>query len=688
MILEKLEPISTAAIQEKGIESVVDWFERYKEYFYTLGWCYFQNQQQIEELFYRSILKVHKELPRYKGNPSYKMWVTSMFIENVRELSRDTSLQVSEETEPRQDVFQAMNQLVNEEKEALILTYVMGFSLEEAAEILGLLVVKMKDLLFSGIQSVRKQLYGSDYHGCKEYQKHYIDYLEKSMERPAKIEFEIHLYNCPECQADLGSFQEVGMTSLNFAEGVNELNVPPQLMENVRNRLADKKEHRQQKKKKYKKWALVFASAFAFVMAIGFITGAFPKVYYAWTEDDVHLRAFLQEGFGQRLSLEAENDGVKVKIKGVVADDVQTLVFYEIHNMKEDKKYFMSLEDGLSVVNEFDIMRRETYPRFSIPDVEAEMNKKEKNVFYGKVALRPLEEDQGVIKLRITKLQELTDDPSLSFGFTSGDYKTGEWSFEFPATKQPSAEYAINEQKELEGVPIRFDKMIVAPTATVLHFGINTEKPEKRIDFLNFKSLEVNNKKVKAEQYGSHFMDYQLDSAWTAFQAYFDPLYGKKPKEVRAQVESIYLSIIDHKSIELSGNQKFPQTIEYADSTISIDKVKAGQATEIIIKNDDLKNREYESLQIDFVDENDQQPNITHMDSKSVLVDKDGVEYDSRKGPVDYEKLEQPRYFVTEQTMRVEGIDETSMKLRITGYNTMKYLDEVWDLGTVLVSGE
>lgn len=688
MMLEKMEPISIAAIQEKGLESVVDWFDGHKEYFYSFGWYYVQNQQQMEELFYQSILKVYKELPRYKGKLPFKTWVTATFIQSVHHLSDNRSLPESEETGLRSTVFAAIDQLDGAEKDAVVLTYVTGFTLEETAQVLGVSAEKIKQLLFSGIQSVRKRLDGADYHGCEQFKKHYIDYLEKYMERPAKIEFEIHLYNCRECQEDLASFQEVAMTRLNHLEGENNLEVDPQLMENVKKRLADKKEYRQQKNKKRKKWALGFASAFAFIVTLGFITGAFPKVYYAWTEDNVHLRTFLQEGFGQRLNLEAESDGVMVKIKGVVADDIQTLVFYEIHDMKEDKQYFMNFEDGLTVENEYDIMKRDTYPRYTIPDVEAEMNKKEKNVFYGKVALKPLDEEQGDIKLRITRLQRLADNASLSFGFTSGDYKTGEWSFEFPVTKQPSTEYEIDEQRELEDIAVRLEKLIVAPTATLLQFGINTEKQEKRIEFLNFKSLEVNNKIVQVDRYGGHFMDYQPDGSWTGFQAQFDPLYGEKVKEFKAQLDSINLSVVDHKSIELSGNQTFPQTIEYAGSNLFVDKVEAGQSIEVIVRNDDLEGRKFESLHINVVDENDQQPHMTHMDSEAVLVDKNGVEYDPHAGRVDFEKLEQPRYFVTEMTMKVEDVEEKSMKLQITGYNSMLYLDEVWDLGTVLVSQE
>ncbi|WP_079504706.1 DUF4179 domain-containing protein [Mesobacillus jeotgali] len=678
MILEKIEPISTAVVQEKGIESVVDWFDLHKEYFYTMGWFYLPNQHQIEELFYRSILQMHKELPRYKGNQSFKNWVISILMQNSRELARD-----SKGVEPRPGIFNAIDQLSGEEKEALILTYVTGFSLEEAGQILGISTGKIRGLLFSGVKSVRNQLYASDYNGCKDFQKNYIDYLEKSMDRPAKIEFEKHLYNCRECQEDLASFQEVAMTRLNFADDANDLRVPPHFMENIRKRLAVKEEHQQQIKKKRRKRALIFSSAFAFIIMIGFITGAFPKAYYAWTEDDVHLRAFLQEGFGQRLNLEAESNGVVVKIKGVVADDFQTLVFYEIRDLNEDKRYVMNFEDGVFVENQNDIMKRDSYPRYSIPDVEAEMNKNQKNVFYGKVALWPLEENQGVIKLRITKLQELTGEPNMLYGLRGDAYKTGNWTFEFPAAKQPSTEYALNEQKEIEGIPIRFEKLTIAPTATVLQYAINMEKQDKRIEMANFKTLRVNKKKLKTDRYGSLFMDHQQDSAWTALQLHFGPMYGEKPKEVSAQLDSVYFSIIDPKSIDIGGSQTFPQTIEYAGSKLTIDKVESRQSTEVTIIDNDLENREYESLQVNFTDGSDNEPSIMHMDSKGVIIDKHGVKYDVHKDPIDYEKLEQPRYFVTEQNMKLEGINQADLKLEITGYNGIKYIDEVWSLGTV-----
>lgn len=133
MIPAKIDPVSITTIREKGVESIVDWFDLQKQSFYLLGRSYLRNQQQMEELFYRSIIKVHKELLRYKRETSFETWVTSTFIHTCRELSNDKSLQASEESEPRQDLFKALDQLKEYEKEAMVLTYVKGISKEEAA---------------------------------------------------------------------------------------------------------------------------------------------------------------------------------------------------------------------------------------------------------------------------------------------------------------------------------------------------------------------------------------------------------------------------------------------------------------------------------------------------------------------------------------------------------------------------
>ncbi|SEM51187.1 RNA polymerase sigma factor, sigma-70 family [Mesobacillus persicus] len=681
MNLAKIEPISIPAIRAEGMDAIVEWFSQHKQSFYLLGRTYRLNQQQIEELFYRAILKVYKELPRFKSETSFELWVTSIFIHICRELSKDKNVQVSEESLPVPDELKHLDRLKATEREVMVLNFLKGFSKEETAQLLQLPVEKVKELLFAGIQSLRTEMgHGASFHGCKEYHKDYIEYLERTMDRARKIDLEIHIYHCPDCQEDLATFQDVLLTMQNLTERMEEFQVPVGFMENITDRLAEKEKHRQQKRNKRKKIGLIGVGVFAFILGIGFFTGVFTNLYYAWTEDDQQLVAFLQHDLGERLNLEAESDGVKINIKSVIADDVQTLVFYEIEDTTEDNQYSMDYHDGILVENEYEIMDLANYPRYSPPDLESDVNKEKKNVYHGKISLRPLVTENGTIHLKITKLQKLIRDAT-NVGAYGMENKTGEWSFEIPVTKQTSTEYVLDEETEVEGIAVRFDKLKIAPTATILEYGISHQRSDKRMDYLNFNHLEVNNKKVNVDQYGSSYMDSQRDRNWTAFQAHFDPLFGEKPEEFNVQFESAHLSFDDPKTVELEASQEYPHTFEYAGSTISIDKVEVGQPTKVVLSNHEIEDRAFESFQFDIRGEDEHEIYSMDMNAEGVLVDKNGREYDmSRVNPISYEELEQPRYFYTVQTIGLHsngGENVIPKRLEIYGYSTTKYLDEV-----------
>ncbi|NHM31690.1 DUF4179 domain-containing protein [Neobacillus terrae] len=674
MIPAKIEPISIAPIREKAMESIIDWFDQHKQSFYILGWVYLRSQQQMEELFYRSIIKVHKEFPRYNRETSFETRVTSIFVQTCQELSKDGSLQAPDE--PRQDLFKAIDRLNEEEKGAMALTYIKGIPREEAAHLVNVSEEKLKEHLFSGIQSLKKGLgYGQSLNGCKEYHKDYMDYLERNLDRPEKVDFEIHIYHCQNCQEDLGAFQEVLLTMVNFTERIGDIYLPSDFMQKIKARLAEREKHRQLKNKKQIRIGIAFASIFALLISIEVLTGYFTNFYYSYTEEDQQLRGFLRQGMGEVLNLEAESDGVKITIKSAIADDVQTLVFYEIEDTAEDSQYMIDVNDGVSVENRLEFLSNDSYQRNYPPDLESDANNQKKNIYRGKISLLPLRENKGTIKLKISKLQKLMRDSSLlnTINPSMNMEKAGEWKFNFPVTKQPSAEYALDKEIKVEGIPVRFDKLTIAPTATILQFNITNDQPKKRIEALNIDHLEVNNKKVKADTYGSIFSSGNMDS--TTFQAQYDPLFGKKPKEVIVQLESAILTVEDRKTIELDASHKYPQTFEYAGSTISIDKYETGQPTRIVISNHEIKNRAYESLQFDIMGED-----TMEIVNDGVLVDKNGKEYNPNE-IIGYEQKDHPRYFDTVQKIELNSNSAeenvTPKMLEIHGYNTTKYLDDI-----------
>ncbi|MDQ1147383.1 RNA polymerase sigma factor (sigma-70 family) [Bacillus sp. SORGH_AS 510] len=684
MVPAKIDTISITNVSVKGMESIVDWFEQHLHSFFALGWSYLKSQQQMEELFFRTIIKAHKEMRQMKNETSFEMWVTSIFIHTCQELSDNSSLQDSGDSEPRQDLFKALDQLNGYEKDVMVLTYIKGIPNEEVAQLLQISVEKLKEHLVSGIQSLRNVMgYGSSFNGCEEYHMSYLDYLERTMDRPKKIDLEKHIFHCQNCQEDLAAFQDVMLTMLNLTERLEGFHVPSGFMENVVNRLAEVEKHRQQKNKKRKRMGLVFASIFALLMGIEYFTGAFASLYYSWTEKDPELSRYLQQGLGERMNLEAESNGVKIKIKGAIADDVQTIVFYEIEDTDGDNQYVMNSQDGVLVENAYEIMSREANLREYPLNHESAVNNEKKNVYHGKMSLLPLSKKNGTIKLKITKVQKLIRDSSdlnSIRAYENMEYETGEWNFKIPVIKQPSAEYALDEKTEVEGIPIRFDKLTIAPTATILQYSIPNDESEKWIDNLNFDYLEVNNKKAKADLYGRSYLDTKQEMNWSTFQTNFDPLFGEKPKAVSVKFGAIHLTIQDPKTIELNATQEYPQTFEYAGSTISIDRVEIGQPTKIVISNYEVENRAYESLQYNIIGEDENEPSSMEMSSEGVLVDKNGEEYKEDMA-ASYEDIEQPRYFVTVESMKVEG-NNTGEKiipkrLEIYGYNITKYLDDI-----------
>ena len=114
-----------------------------------------------------------------------------------------------------------------------------------------------------------------------------------------------------------------------------------------------------------------------------------------------------------------------------------------------------------------------------------------------------------------------------------------------------------------------------------------------------------------------------------------------------------------------------------AGSTISIDKFEVGQPTTIVISDYEINNREYESFHFNVFGENEEELYSMSMESKGVIVDKNGVEYDPNAGPIDFKKIEQPRHFVTVQTIKLDGNKVIPKRLDIFEYNSMKYLDDV-----------
>ncbi|MCA1055778.1 DUF4179 domain-containing protein [Rossellomorea aquimaris] len=675
------DPFLISRIRERDMESIIGWFEEHQHSFYALARVYL-TREQTEELFFQAIQNIHEGLPRFNKETSFERWATSIFWNECRELSVVKQTGDLEEHGTGPDIYAALNGLNAEDKSAIALTYIKGLSIEEAARTLQVEEEKVKERLFSGVRTLRNELgYGQDFKGCKEYHPKYIDYLGRNLGRPEKVEFEMHIYHCADCQDDLATYQDV-MLTLTGIQG--DIKAPADLMENVKSRLHEKEEKRRLKKKKRKRVGLAFAGIFALFLCTGFATGSFSNIYYSWTEEQEDLGTYLQQGLGERLNLEAESEGVKITIKSVIADDVQTLVFYEIEDTKKDNQYVLNVHEGVFVQNERELMNRDAYSGYKPPITPTDVHD-EKNIYQGQMSLLPLSKESGTVQLNIKKLQKLKKDPEhpdefLPWGYEEMEFASGEWNFEIPVTKHDSTEYELKQETEVEGIPVRLEKLIIAPTATILQYSYKHELPDKRIDILSFDRIHAGDRTLKSDIYNISFVDAPGQREWNRLQTQFESLYGEDIDEVTAQFGSIHMSVQDQTSIDLDVTKEYPQTFEYLGSTISIDKLEVGFPTEIIISNHELKDREFESLQFHVKGKDDYDSMAMGMNSEGVLVDKHGKEYDIRNTPFRYQEIEQPRYFQTVESFQLlnneTGEKVVPVSLEIEGYSTTKYVDD------------
>ncbi|MGD6844435.1 RNA polymerase sigma factor [Bacillus infantis] len=174
MIKAIKDSIMLKKIKEKDIDAVLSWFEARKSKFYKIGWAYLKNHHDVEDVFHNTILKVHDHIDKLKQDRYFETWVTSIFINECRDLFRRNKRRQQEaaikENEAGQhpsdrlEVLDALEQVDEKFREPILLKYIQGFSQEEIAGILGLPLGTVKSRIYRGLLILRKEYGGAGSH--------------------------------------------------------------------------------------------------------------------------------------------------------------------------------------------------------------------------------------------------------------------------------------------------------------------------------------------------------------------------------------------------------------------------------------------------------------------------------------------------------------------------------------------
>ncbi|MGF2615778.1 DUF4179 domain-containing protein [Rossellomorea vietnamensis] len=674
------ETLEVKNVSEEGMKTVLGWFDSRKASFYKLARAYSNSNNEIQEIFYQTIMKIYDERKYNIENRNFKFLAASIFMNECQEVKKtradETDILLSGGT------FNKLKELDEKDKEAIAITYLKEFSFEEAARILQITVESLKSRLYRGIQQLSNRLDEKNHpESCTPYRNKFVDYLGKDLVRTEKIELEVHIPTCHFCQEELADFQD---TILSLQRSADQLHIPPELMRPVKEKAVETERIRTQKKKKRNRFGLAAAGMLTFIICTGFVTGGFTSLYYSWMgwteKEEMEIIQYYKSGIGEPLELVQESNGVKVTVKTAVADDVQTMIYYEVEDMNKENQYFLNQDEGMRVENEYEILDRQADQRFYHPFEYGRADEEEENIFRGKISLAPINSDSGTIQLRLMRLQETIKEEPGSSKVSSyhPEFLEGDWSFDIPVEKYESTVFDLDQESDIDGIPIKINKLTLAPTATLLQYSYQERGQKQWIEHVTMDSLSTDGHSAKADYFGGgEFITHSGE--WTTFQSRFEPLFNKNPEEVTLSIGSMHLFIEDKKEIEVNQAGELPQSFDYRGNELTIDGVETeGNTTKVYITDPYFEGREHERLRIQVMSDSSYRGYGFGVDG--ILIDKNGEEFDPEEYhyPFD-EEIEQPRFFETSHEMEIydDASDDPGYpaKLMIEGYNFTKYIE-------------
>ncbi|WHY86966.1 DUF5643 domain-containing protein [Neobacillus novalis] len=519
---------------------------------------------------------------------------------------------------------------------------------------------------------------------CHESQEQLIDYLEGSLDETSRKRIEDHLHKCIGCQVEMRELQQV-VAALE-SEG-ERIQIPEDFMRNVRNKVAKSQEGRWKSYKQRAMIGLVAALFLTVFVGTAVATNGFTSVIEWWKDlsnkQDTQMQTFVQHGLGEKLNLAAESNGVKVTITGVVADDIQTFIYYEIDDRNKENKYMINYTDGLKIANQERDWNSVDDPSYSPVTNHLSLYSGKDHVFKGRLGVAPMSVNTGTIQLELSKLEIVTNtsgDTSRSVPTGKGEFFKGEWHFDIPVKKHPSIVHNIHVETEIDGNPIIFEKLTIAPTVTVLSYRYHNENPNRRMEYFNFSSLESKGKFVYDQQgLGGYGGTGRYEAGWNSAEETFESLYYEKPTDIKIHIGSAAFSVNKPAKFAIDRSKALPQSFEYLGSKITIEQMEVGNPTKIVMTEELNPKRAYEMLDYHLYDKDGHGGNGIRTDG--YFIDKKGDKYKLSDYLLRQNELDHPRMYSTEHHIEFSGENNQELNvpvgIEIEGYTVTSFYDKV-----------
>jgi len=518
---------------------------------------------------------------------------------------------------------------------------------------------------------------------CNETEDHLIDYLDGDVRDTKKKEIENHLTTCVSCQQELKSLQ---LLLRNLKAESASIQVPLGFMGNVRDKLSKTKEKKRKPARHRAILGLTASLFFMLFVGTAVATNGFTNMIDWWKSlsdlQNEQVEHSIKHGVGEYLNLVTESNGVKVKITSVVADDIQTLIYYEIEDTLKENKYMINYAEGLEVANLQDWTREDSLIDSPVTS-HLSLYSESDYIFKGRLGVMPMSGDEGNIQVKLHKLEKAIDqEGSANIPAGNDDFIEGDWAVDIPIKKYPSIVHDIQVETEIDGNPVIFDQIKLAPTMTILSYRYRNENQDKNMEMLEIASLESKGKHV----YDQHGLGGSVSGGsadgWNSAEATFESLYFEKPADIRIHLKSATFSVKEPAQFTIDTSKKLPQTFDYLGNKISIEKIAIGNPTKIMMTESLGPERTYERLDYHIYNKDGEGSLSVNVDG--YFIDKEGKQYKAIDNFYRLAELENPIFFSTEHQIELSrNGDENAfvpVELKIEGYTITSFYDNVIDI--------
>lgn len=423
---------------------------------------------------------------------------------------------------------------------------------------------------------------------CNKIEDKLIDYIERDLSKEEELEIKRHIDECEDCKKE---YKELKSTIIYIKNNSKDIDKEKELNLNANIN----------KKGVFKRFTRTGTIAIAIslllvVTAFAVDMLGFMDMWKKSSEERImSWEELIENGLGQKLNISTEDKGIKVTAKGVIADDLNTLVLLEVQDLNGDIKFTPRNEKYyIDVVIGGDI----PWTTEEIPPLVNSYNIY--NEYKGKLnvllKMEAIEKDEGTVDISINNFMSMINKDEQSIANVEGN-----WSISIPVEKLQTKVYSVDEKIDLDGNELIIEEIIVAPTTTSIKYKFDVYNKEKNYFLRSLTFLIESNGEIYKQSNLSYADGGETKNfGYQEGEFHLESLYLEDPEDLEIIVETArYISRgVERYDIDWDD---LPQKIEYQGSKITVKDIKYNEdSTEIIFEEDKSGRRKYIDSNIYF----------------------------------------------------------------------------------------